>query len=176
MPLFNPADKRTVHFMGIGGAGMSALALIARRRGVSVSGCDVDISGVADLEALGVTVVQGHDGAHLQGARAVVVTAAISGNHPELQRAKELGLLVVPRKVALAELIKGAQAVGISGTHGKTTTTVMTTILPSSRRHSRRRGRRFRADGLLLSFSRISIRALRFTPRRWAKRLRRLIW
>jgi UDP-N-acetylmuramate--alanine ligase len=127
MPLFNPADKRTVHFMGIGGAGMSALALIARRRGVSVSGCDVDISGVADLEALGVTVVQGHDGAHLQGARAVVVTAAISGNHPELQRAKELGLLVVPRKVALAELIKGAQAVGISGTHGKTTTTVMTT-------------------------------------------------
>jgi UDP-N-acetylmuramate--alanine ligase len=128
MALFNPADKRTVHFMGIGGAGMSALALIARRRGVSVSGCDVDISGVADLEALGVTVVQGHDGAHLQDARAVIVTAAISPNHPELQRAKALGLPVVPRKVALAELIKGAQAVGISGTHGKTTTTVMTTV------------------------------------------------
>jgi UDP-N-acetylmuramate--alanine ligase len=127
MTLFNPADKRTVHFMGIGGAGMSALALIARRRGLSVSGCDVDISGAADLKALGVTVVQGHDGAHLQDARAVVVTAAISPSHPELQRAKELGLLIVPRKVALAELIHGAHAVGISGTHGKTTTTVMTT-------------------------------------------------
>jgi UDP-N-acetylmuramate--alanine ligase len=127
MALFNPTDKRTVHFMGIGGAGMSALALIARRRGVAVSGCDVDPSGAADLSALGVTVSQGHDGAHLAGARAVVVTAAVPPGHPELQRARDLGLPIVPRKVALAELIQGAQAVGIAGTHGKTTTTVMTT-------------------------------------------------
>jgi UDP-N-acetylmuramate--alanine ligase len=127
MALFNPTDKRTVHFMGIGGAGMSALALIARRRGVAVSGCDVDPSGAADLSALGVVVSQGHDGAHLAGARAVVVTAAVPSGHPELQRARELGLLIVPRKVALAELIQGARAVGIAGTHGKTTTTVMTT-------------------------------------------------
>jgi UDP-N-acetylmuramate--alanine ligase len=127
MALFNPSDKRTVHFMGIGGAGMSALALIARRRGVTVSGCDTDPSGAADLSALGVVVSQGHDGAHLAGARAVVVTAAVPSSHPELQRARDLGLLIVPRKVALAELIQGARAVGISGTHGKTTTTVMTT-------------------------------------------------
>ena len=127
MTLFNPTDKRTVHFMGIGGAGMSALALIARRRGVAVSGCDVDPSGAADLSALGVMVSQGHDGAHLAGARAVVVTAAVPPGHPELQRARELGLPVVPRKAALAELIQGARAVGIAGTHGKTTTTVMTT-------------------------------------------------
>jgi UDP-N-acetylmuramate--alanine ligase len=127
MALFNPTDKRTVHFMGIGGAGMSALALIARRRGVAVSGCDVDPSGAADLSALGVMVSQGHDGAHLVGARAVVVTAAVPPGHPELQRARELGLLIVPRKVALAELIQGARAVGVAGTHGKTTTTVMTT-------------------------------------------------
>ena len=127
MALFNPTDKRTVHFMGIGGAGMSALALIARRRGVAVSGCDVDPSGAADLSALGVMVSQGHDGAHLAGARAVVVTAAVPPGHPELQRARDLGILIVPRKVALAELIQGAQAVGIAGTHGKTTTTVMTT-------------------------------------------------
>ena len=59
MALFNPSDKRTVHFMGIGGAGMSALALIARRRGVAVSGCDMDPSGAADLSALGVTVSGG---------------------------------------------------------------------------------------------------------------------
>src|SRR5215218_4130482 len=72
MALFSPTDKRTVHFMGIGGAGMSALALIACRRGVVVSGCDVDPTGAADLEALGVRIHQGHDGAHLAGARAVV--------------------------------------------------------------------------------------------------------
>jgi UDP-N-acetylmuramate--alanine ligase len=127
MALFSPTDKRTVHFMGIGGAGMSALALIACRRGVSVSGCDLDPTGAADLQALGIRVFTGHDGAHLSGARAVVVTAAVPAAHPELQRARDLGLPIVPRKVALAELIEGAQAVGISGTHGKTTTTVMTT-------------------------------------------------
>jgi UDP-N-acetylmuramate--alanine ligase len=127
MALFNPTDKRTVHFMGIGGAGMSALALIACRRGVAVSGCDTDPTGAADLAALGVRIAQGHDPGHLAGVRAVVVTAAVSAAHPELERARQLGLPIVPRKVALAELIEGARAVGISGTHGKTTTTVMTT-------------------------------------------------
>jgi UDP-N-acetylmuramate--alanine ligase len=127
MALFNPTDKRTVHFMGIGGAGMSALALIACRRGVAVSGCDIDLSGAGDLRALGVGLSQGHDGSHLVGARAIVVTAAVPSSHPELERARELGLPIVPRKVALAELIEGADAVGVSGTHGKTTTTVMTT-------------------------------------------------
>ena len=127
MALFNPTDKRTVHFMGIGGAGMSALALIAYRRGVSVSGCDVDPTGAADLQALGIQIRQGHDPSHLDGVRSVVVTAAVSATHPELERARQLGLPIVPRKVALAELIQGARSVGISGTHGKTTTTVMTT-------------------------------------------------
>ncbi len=106
---------------------MSALALIACRRGVAVSGCDMDPTGAADLAALGVRIAQGHDPAHLAGVRAVVVTAAVPPGHPELERARELGLPIVPRKVALAELIEGARAVGISGTHGKTTTTVMTT-------------------------------------------------
>jgi UDP-N-acetylmuramate--alanine ligase len=127
MALFNPTDTRTVHFMGIGGAGMSALALIACRRGVAVSGCDLDVSGASDLQGLGVPVRQGHDPAHLAGARAVVVTAAVPGSHPELERARELGLPIVPRKLALAQLIEGAASVGVSGTHGKTTTTVMTT-------------------------------------------------
>src|SRR5919107_2190821 len=127
MNLFTPTDRRPVHFVGIGGAGMSALALIACRRGVVVSGCDVDPTGAADLQRLGVRIFQGHDGSHLAGARAIVVTAAVPTSHPELERARELGLAIVPRKLALAELIEGAQAVGISGTHGKTTTTVMTT-------------------------------------------------
>jgi UDP-N-acetylmuramate--alanine ligase len=127
MALFNPSDKRTVHFMGIGGAGMSALALIACRRGVVVSGCDADPSGTADLEALGARIFKGHDPGHLTGVRALVVTAAVRSDHPELARARELGLPIIPRKVALAELVAGGRSVAVSGTHGKTTTTVMTT-------------------------------------------------
>ena len=127
MDLFNPADRRPIHFVGIGGAGMSALALIAVRRGVAVTGCDADPTGAADLSALGVMVHAGHDPSHLDGARAVVVTAAVPVEHPELHRARELDLPIVPRKVALAALVGGARSVGVSGTHGKTTTTVMTT-------------------------------------------------
>jgi UDP-N-acetylmuramate--alanine ligase len=127
MDLFNPADTRPIHFVGIGGAGMSALALLAVRRGVAVTGCDADPSGAADLSALGVRVHAGHDPSHLDGARAVVVTAAVPAEHPELRRARELDLPIVPRKVALAALVGDARSVGVSGTHGKTTTTVMTT-------------------------------------------------
>ncbi len=127
MDLFNPADRRPVHFLGIGGAGMSALALIACRRGVAVTGCDADPSGAADLSSLGVRVHAGHDPSHVEGARAVVVTAAVPTDHPELRRARELDLPVIPRKIALAALVGDARSVGVSGTHGKTTTTVMTT-------------------------------------------------
>ncbi len=127
MELFNPADPRPVHFMGIGGAGMSALALIARRRGVVVSGCDTDPSGAADVALLGAEIVAGHSPSHVDGARAIVVTAAVAVGHPEVARAAALGIPVVPRKVALAQLIAGARSVAIAGTHGKTTTTVMTT-------------------------------------------------
>ncbi|HEU4587323.1 MAG TPA: UDP-N-acetylmuramate--L-alanine ligase [Gemmatimonadales bacterium] len=127
MALFDSADRRPVHFLGIGGAGMSALALIACRRGVRVTGCDADPSGAPDLAALGVAVVQGHAPSHVEGARAVVHTAAVPADHPELVRARELGIPVVPRKVALAELIAGQRVLAVSGTHGKTTTTVMAT-------------------------------------------------
>ena len=127
MNLFTPTDRRPVHFVGIGGAGMSALALIACRRGVVVSGCDTDPSGAADLAAMGVSVLQGHDPSHLDGVRAVVVTAAVSAGHPELDRARSLGLPIVPRKAALAALIGDARSVAVAGTHGKTTTTVMCT-------------------------------------------------
>lgn len=127
MDLFNPANPRPVHFMGIAGAGMSALALIARRRGVAVTGCDPDPSGAADVAALGARVHTGHDPKHVEGARAVVVTAAVPIDHPELERARALGIPVVPRKVALAELVAAGEVVAIAGTHGKSTTTVMTT-------------------------------------------------
>ncbi|HEX5632796.1 MAG TPA: Mur ligase family protein, partial [Gemmatimonadales bacterium] len=127
MNLFASADPRPVHFVGIGGAGMSALALLARRRGVIVSGCDTDPSGAADLVAHGVPIQTGHDPRHVEGARAIVVTAAVPPTHPELAAAHALGIPVVPRKQALGQLCAGRDTVAVSGTHGKTTTTVMTT-------------------------------------------------
>lgn len=127
MDLFSPSDTRPVHFMGIGGAGMSALALLASRRGVTVTGCDTDPAGAADVAALGATVLAGHDPAHVAGARAVVATAAIPVDHPELVAARAAGIPVIPRKRALADLVNPHQVVALSGTHGKTTTTVMAT-------------------------------------------------
>jgi len=127
MTLFVPGDPRPVHFMGIGGAGMAALALIARHRGVAITGCDTDPSGAADVAGLGVDVRQGHDPGHVAGARAVVVTAAVPRDHAELERARALGVPVVRRADALGALVAGSTLVGVAGTHGKTTTTVMVT-------------------------------------------------
>src|SRR5947207_2158988 len=134
MTLFRTGDPRPIHLRGIAGAGMSALALIARHRGVAITGCDSDTSGagVADLTALGIRVWQGHDPSHLDGARAVVVTAAVPREHPELDRARALDLPVVRRADALGDLVNGSWAskstlVAVAGTHGKTTTTVMVT-------------------------------------------------
>ncbi|MGE3525147.1 MAG: UDP-N-acetylmuramate--L-alanine ligase [Gemmatimonadales bacterium] len=128
MDLFDPSDSRPVHFMGIGGAGMSALALVARRRGVAVTGCDTDPSGAADVAALGASVWAGHAPDHVTGARAIVVTAAVPRNHPELEAARAAGIPIIPRKEALAQLIHGRVTIALAGTHGKTTTTVMTTL------------------------------------------------
>ncbi|MGH7672964.1 MAG: UDP-N-acetylmuramate--L-alanine ligase [Gemmatimonadales bacterium] len=113
--------------MGIAGAGMSGLALIARHLGVAITGCDADPSGTADLAALGVPIWRGHDPGHADGVRAVVVTAAVSRTHPELERARALGIPVVRRADALGELVAGGTLVAVAGTHGKTTTTVMVT-------------------------------------------------
>lgn len=106
---------------------MSALALLARLRGVSITGCDNDTSGATDLQALGVPVWQGHDPAHVDEARAVVVTAAVPADHPELARARARGLAVVRRADALGAVVAGATVVAVAGTHGKTTTTAMCT-------------------------------------------------
>ena len=104
---------------------MSALALVARHRGVVVSGCDLDTSGAGDLVEIGVQVVEGHGPSHLEGARAIVVSAAIPAANSEIEYAEAAGIPVIPRKNALADLVAGGRVVGIAGTHGKTTTTVM---------------------------------------------------
>jgi len=127
MLLFAPDDPRPVHFLGIAGAGMSALALIARRRGVAVTGCDADLTGAADVAAAGARLFRGHDPEHVVGARAVVYTAAVAPQHPELVAARAAGLPVIRRADALHTLVGGGEVVAVAGTHGKTTTTVMTT-------------------------------------------------
>jgi UDP-N-acetylmuramate--alanine ligase len=125
--LFDPADPRPVHFIGIAGAGMVGLAELAARRGVRVTGSDADPAGAAGLEALGVTLHAGADAAHLGAARAVVYSSAIAPAHVERAAAEARGLPVVRRAEALGALLIGRRVVGVSGTHGKTTTTVMTT-------------------------------------------------
>lgn len=75
MPLLDAADERPVHFMGIAGAGMSALAELCHRRGAVVSGCDQSVAGAADVAGLGIHVHDGHDAAHVQGHRALVSRA-----------------------------------------------------------------------------------------------------
>src|SRR5688572_12117192 len=127
MTLFATVDPRPIHFMGIAGAGMSGLAFLAKQQGVAVTGCDNDPSGAADLAALGVEIGRGHDPRHVAGARAVVVTAAVPGDHPELEQARALGIPVVRRADALGQIAGGGTLVAVAGTHGKTTTTVMLT-------------------------------------------------
>ena len=125
----DPADTRPIHFMGIGGAGMSALAEWFARRGVAVTGCDAAASPstVEDLRRVGISVLHGHGPHHVDGARAVVATAAVDQGHPELVRARALGIPVVRRAEALGAAVAEGTLIAVAGTHGKTTTTVMTT-------------------------------------------------
>jgi UDP-N-acetylmuramate--alanine ligase len=104
--------------MGIAGAGMSALAVLVKHLGVVVTGCDIDPAGAADLAAAGVRVWRGHDPAHVEGARAIVVTAAVAGEHKELERARAQGIPVVRRADALGAAVAGGTVVGVAGTHG----------------------------------------------------------
>src|SRR5687768_4233761 len=127
MSLIAPNDRRPVHFVGIAGAGMSALAELFARRGAMVTGCDANPGVTDDLRRAGIEVVTGHDPRHVESARALVVTSAMKRDHPELVRARELGIPVIRRAEALGEAVSGGRLVGVAGTHGKTTTTVMTT-------------------------------------------------
>jgi UDP-N-acetylmuramate--alanine ligase len=127
MPLIDSQDPRPIHFMGIAGAGMSALAELFQRRGATISGCDQNPDGAPDLAGLGIAVSKGHDAAHVEGHRALIVSSAIPKDHPEVARAKSLGIPVIRRAEALAEATAGGTLIGVAGTHGKSTTTVMTT-------------------------------------------------
>lgn len=106
---------------------MRALAELLARRGVAVTGCDANPGATEDLEELGIQVVKGHSPDHVAGASELIVTSAMPKDHPELVRARELGIPITRRAEALGRAVGGGKLVGIAGTHGKTTTTVMTT-------------------------------------------------
>ena len=124
--LLDTTDTRPVHFVGIAGAGMSGLAELLVRRGVAVQGTDSNPDGAPDLVRMGVAV-HAHDAALVRGARAVVYSSAVLQTHPELVAARALGLPVIRRAEALGEAVSGGTLIAVAGTHGKTTTTVMTT-------------------------------------------------
>lgn len=118
-----------VHLVGIGGAGMSALACIMLERGHAVSGSDLRGGrGTAALEAMGAEVRIGHDAAHVAGADLVVVSTAIPGSNPEVARARADGIPVLLRAQLLERLMAGDRRILVTGTHGKTTTTSMLTV------------------------------------------------
>ncbi len=115
---------KCVHFVGIGGAGMSGIAEVLATQGYQVSGSDLAASTVTTrLARLGVKVTIGHDAANVAGADAVVVSTAIASDNPEIVAARERGIPVVPRALMLAELMRLKQGIAVAGTHGKTTTT-----------------------------------------------------
>jgi UDP-N-acetylmuramate--alanine ligase len=115
---------RTVHFVGVGGAGMSGIAEVLATQGFRVSGSDLAESAVtARLARLGVAITIGHAPANVAGADAVVVSSAIAADNPEVVAAREKGVPVVPRALMLAELMRLKQGIAVAGTHGKTTTT-----------------------------------------------------
>ncbi|HQR78664.1 MAG TPA: UDP-N-acetylmuramate--L-alanine ligase [Actinomycetota bacterium] len=120
----------SVHILGIGGAGMSALARLLLARGVRVSGSDAKDSRRVDaLRALGAQCTIGHDPANLGDAGAVIVSTAIGESNVELRAARQRGIPVLHRSLALAMATAGSRVLAVAGTHGKTTTTSMLTVI-----------------------------------------------
>jgi len=115
---------RHIHFVGIGGAGMSAIAEILHTQGYRVSGSDAaESEATRRLASLGVQVFVGHAAPQIAGAQAVVTSTAVKADNPEVLAARAARVPVVPRAVLLAELMRLKQGIAIAGTHGKTTTT-----------------------------------------------------
>jgi UDP-N-acetylmuramate--alanine ligase len=125
-----PADRLgRVHFVGIGGAGLSGIARIMLARGITVSGSDARESRTVEaLRALGARCHVGHDAAHVQEADTVVVSTAVREDNPEVVEARRRGLRLLPRSAALESVMQGRRVVAVAGTHGKTTTTSLLTV------------------------------------------------
>ena len=115
---------KQIHFVGIGGAGMSGIAEVLLNLGYTISGSDLSAGPVLQrLGRLGIRVFVGHDAAHVEGANAVVTSTAVQADNAEVVEARRKRIPVVPRALMLAELMRLKQGIAIAGTHGKTTTT-----------------------------------------------------
>ncbi|MGA3187727.1 MAG: UDP-N-acetylmuramate--L-alanine ligase [Bryobacteraceae bacterium] len=121
-----------VHFVGIGGIGMSGLAEVLLELGYRVSGSDLKFSPITErLSARGATIMQGHKAENVEGAKAVVVSSAVQSENPEVLEARRLAIPVIPRGELLAELMRQKFGIAVAGSHGKTTTTSMTAVILS---------------------------------------------
>lgn len=113
-----------IHFVGVGGSGMSGIAEVLSNLGYTISGSDLaDNATTRRLASLGVTTYVGHDADNVRGADAVVTSTAVKQDNPEVIRAREMHIPIVPRALMLAELMRLKRGIAIAGTHGKTTTT-----------------------------------------------------
>ena len=129
-PLNEPFSGRALHFVGIGGAGMSGLALVARELGASVTGSDQAESSYSErLRAAGIEPAIGHDAANLPDGAEVVVSTAIPEDNPELAAGREAGATILHRGDLLGELSRMKRTIAVSGTHGKTTTASMVAVV-----------------------------------------------
>lgn len=123
-------DINRIHFIGIGGAGMSAIAKVLLAQGFTVTGSDISQSAaVARLSELGAKIFLGHDTGNIDGAQAVVVSTAIAGGNPEISAARSKGLPVFHRSDIVAELMRQRRGIAVAGAHGKTTTTSMIAVM-----------------------------------------------
>jgi UDP-N-acetylmuramate--alanine ligase len=115
---------RHIHFVGIGGSGMSGIAEILFNLGYQISGSDLSDSSVLQrLASMGIQTYVGHAASHVEAADAVVTSTAVKPSNPEVLKAREMHIPIVPRALMLAELMRLKQGIAIAGTHGKTTTT-----------------------------------------------------
>lgn len=119
---------RHIHFVGLGGAGMSGIAEVLHNLGYTISGSDLaDSATLRRLQGLGIATHLGHAAAHIEGAHAVVTSTAVQSDNPEVVAARAKKIPVVPRALMLAELMRLRRGIAIAGTHGKTTTTSLVT-------------------------------------------------
>ena len=124
------AQARRIHFIGIGGIGMSGIAELLVNLGYEVSGSDMQRTEITDrLASLGARISHGHDARHVNDAEVVVYSSAVRPVNPEMTAARERGLALVPRAELLAELMRLRQGIAVAGAHGKTTTTSMIALV-----------------------------------------------
>ena len=123
-------QAKRIHFIGVGGIGMSGIAELLVNLGYEVSGSDMQRTDITDrLESLGARIAQGHDARHVANADVVVYSSAVRSTNPEMTAARQRGVAVIPRAGILAELMELRQGIAVAGAHGKTTTTSMIALV-----------------------------------------------